>query len=344
MNKLESLKFLLGIIDPNYSFSPNIKLNDKSDIEPVVKIASKNGLYYILIEKLKEHGHEISENKQKKESEMKSLIDLKKTLEIIKTCAAELNIDYAVIKACSTVSHVPRDVDIFVRNKDRIRLIDSLEKKGMICVQKGITETALKNRNMKLDIYTEICYMGVDFIDTEFLLQSIQEDEIFGIKFQGLNYNSTMILMLVHSIFGHGSISLLDFIHLNNIRNEINIEECEKYAYSKGWGKVFKMALNKFDDITNIIYNNNEMIYFPYLFDKKFIMECVSGIDNFEMSFSEKFFLNVTFIQDRIIFEFNDTPIYNFVKSSETARNLINSLTASVKIKRGDKKSIDDKE
>ncbi len=38
-----------------------------------------------------------------------------------------------------------------------------------------------------------------------------------------------------------------------------------------------------------------------------------------------------------------DTPIYNLLKSFEPTRNLINSLTASVKVMRGDRKSVGEK-
>ena len=255
----------------------------------------------------------------------------------------DYGIEYIIIKACNTIPHIPRDVDIFVRNEDRTRIIKALEDNGMKCVQTGITETSLKGEYMKVDVYTEICYIGVDFMDGSFLRQSSIKDEVFEVEYSGLNNEANFLLMLVHSLFGHRSMTLLDFLHIKHIRGDIDMDACREYAHNRGWGSVFDLVLEKLDNITERIYENiEENIHFPYLFDRIFVLECVSGIEGLNMTGSDKIFFNATLIQDRLIYELKDTPLYNLLKSFEPTRHLINSLTGSVKKMRGDRKSVDE--
>ena len=345
MNKLDPMEIVLSVVDPKYPNDIHAEeiAKDKGLSKSAIKLAERNGLYYYFIYRLKELGVNpsfLGEERWKEEE--RRLSGLKNTITLLNKVSNDYGIAYIVIKACNTIPHIPRDVDIFVRNEDRTRIIKALEDNGMECVQRGITETSLKGEYMKVDVYTEICYIGVNFLNGDFLWQSGIKDEVFGIEYSGLNNEANFLLMLVHSLFGHRSISLLDFLHITHIRGDINIDGCREYAYERGWGIVFDLTLNKLDNIKERIYENNEIIYFPYLFDRSFILECVSGIEGLNLRGYNKIFLYITLVQDRIIYELKDTPLYNLLKSFNPARSLINSLTASVKTMRGDKKSEDE--
>ena len=345
MNNLNPMKVVLSVVDPDYPSDISVEemVKDRALLKSAIKLAEKNGLYYYFIYRLKEQGVYLSFlGEERWKEEERRLTGLKRCITLLNDVSKDYGIDYTIIKACNTIPHIPRDVDIFVRNEDRTKIIKALEDNGMKCVQRGITETALKGEYMKVDVYTEICYIGVEFMDGNFLLQSSIKDEVFGIEYSGLNNEANFLLMLVHSLFGHRSMSLLDFLHIKHIRGNINIDACRKYAYEKNWGMVFDLTLNKLDNIKKEMYENKKIIYFPYLFDRKFILKCVSGIEGLEMSVYNKIFLNATLVQDRIIYELKDTPLYNLLKSFEPTRHLINSLTASVKSMRGDRKSVDE--
>lgn len=341
---LDPMKVLLSVVDPEY---PNVVsldelTKDSALLKSTIKLAERNGLYYYFIYRLNELGADISfSEKNRWNEENQRLSELKETLILLNKVSNEYGIDYVIIKACNTIPHIPRDVDIFVRNEDRNKLIKALEDRGMKCVQTGIAETSLKGDYMKIDIYTEICYIGVDFMDAGFLLQSSVKDEVFGVEYNGLNNEANLLLLLVHSLFGHRSMSLLDFLHIKHIRGDINIDTCKKYAHERGWKSVFDLVLNELDILYERIYDGGVVIRFPYLFNKRFVLKCVSEMDVLDMGKYSKVFLHVALAQDRIIYELRDTPIYNLVKSFEPTRNLVNSLTASVKNMRGDRKSVD---
>ncbi len=344
MNNLDPMKVVLSVVDPEYPNDIQMEeiVKDRKLLKSAIKLAEKNGLYYYFIHRLMEMGVDLSIlGEERWNEEGRRLSGLKNTITLLNDVSKDYGIEYVTIKACNTIPHIPRDVDIFVRNEDRTRIIKALEDNGMKCVQAGITETSLKGEYMKVDVYTEICYIGVDFMDGDFLLQSRVKDGVFGIDYSGLNNEANFLLMLVHSLFGHRSISLLDFLHIKHIRRDIDMYMCREYAHEWGWESVFDLVLNELDTIHERIFERGEVISFPYLFGQDLIWKCVYGIKDLDMSGYNKMFLRLTLAQDRVIYELKDTPIYNLLKSCEPARNLINSLTANVKSRRGDMKSMD---
>jgi len=342
MKKPTPIKILLSYIDLAYpsTISPEELVGNDRLLNSVIRIAEKNGLYYSFISKLKEHGLVLNNQQEHRWNEEKQrLLELKKTIALLDEVATNGDIEYVIIKACNSIPHVPRDIDIFVRKEDRMKMIEALENKGMNCVQLGIAETSLKGEYMKVDIYTEICYIGVNFIDDEFLLQSSFKDEFFGVKYSGLNNEANLLLLLVHSLFGHRSISLLDFVHIKHIRESTDVDKCKRYALKMGWEPVFDLVLNDIDVIQKRFYSGLD-IPFPHLFGRGFVWNCIYGIRGLNLDLQNRIFFHITLVQDRIIYELKDTPIYDLIKSYEPTRNLINSLTAFIKSKRGDKKSI----
>lgn len=344
MDKKESMKLLLNIIDDDYE--PNNSLDsdnvDKKLLSSAMKLSIKNGLYYYFSKRIKQINADLNFNESVNLETKTELSKFKNTLDLIDhTCSSE-KINYVLIKDCNTISHIPRDIDILVKKKDRKRMIQALEIKGMRLVQDSVAETSLIDKNMKVDIYTEICYIGFEFIDVNFLLESQVPNQFFGQKYMGLTPEATFLLMLVHSLFGHRSMTLLDFLHLKNIKNDLDMDICRKYAYKNRWGKVFDYVSQEFCKLEHTIYEEKKIVYFPYMFKKEFFMKCISEIDNSNLTFFNKVFISITFIQDGIINELKDTPLYNFVKNYEPARNLVNTFTASTKIMRGDKKSSND--
>ena len=193
---------------------------------------------------------------------------------------------------------------------------------------------------MKVDVYTGICYFTVEFFDDKFLWNSRVNDRIFGIEYSGLSEEANFLVMLVHSLFGHRSMSLLDFLHMKYLMGNIqDMDFCRKYAYGRGWGLAFDLALRKVESIHERIYKGGEVVYFPYLFDREFVLQCISGIEGLDIRGVNKIFLRVSFVQDRVIYELKDTFIYNLLKSFEPTRKLYNSLGYFIRNMRGDKKS-----
>jgi hypothetical protein len=342
----KSIRFLLEVIDSNYKSDRSIEepIPEKNFLSNTIKLAKSNGLYYIFIYKLKTLGIAVSSFEEENwNAELFNLEKYRKTIKLLHELANFHHINYSIIKSCNTVPHVPRDIDIFIRKDDRITIINALQAIGMNCIHSDVTETSLKGDYTKTDIYTEICYMGVEFIDEDFLIHSVIEDKVFDVNYRGLDNESSLLLLIIHSLFGHRSITLLDFMHINNVIKDTNLNLCRTYANQRGWGKVFDLVLDKLGSIRYDIYENKEFIEFPYIFDTAFLIKCINNIDGFDVSIFNYLFIYIAFFQDKIIYELRDTKFYNILKSNEISRNYINSLTSVTKRLRGDRKSCSSK-
>ena len=341
MEKIDPMKILLTIVDSNYqggiSIDELINSNQKDLIlKRTLKLAERNGLRHYFIQKLDEGGIDLSFLKQEElADEMQRATDFKETVTFINSLANEHKLEYILIKLFSTIPHTPNDIDIFVRKEERQKFIKVLEDNDMVCLQSSPSETKFKGRYMKIDIYTEITYVGVDFIDESFLRKSAVKNNLLGVEYHGLNEKADFLLLLPHALFGHRRITLLDFLHLKNLKKSININGCREYAYEKGWGKVFDLILNQLDSLYQDMYVKNNIIYFPYIFDRDFTLKCIYQLDNFDKDKFNLFFFNISFYLEEIMYRLEGTTLYNILKFFNPTRNLFNSVCSFVKSKMG---------
>lgn len=344
MNKLDPMKVVLSVIDPEYPNDiPGEEIAKNVDLlKAAIKLAERNGVYYYFILRLRELNLDLSSLDEKRwNGELQKLSTLKKTLAFLNNMQKRYEIDYILIKACTKIPHVPRDVDILVHIKDRERIYDMFERDGMKVVYSNPVETAFdKEGYMKLDIYSRIQYVGMNFINSEFLWNSKVKDRMFGIGYLGLKDEANFILLLVHSLFGHRSMTLLDFLHIKALMNNIDKSVCREYTYEKGWGAVLDMGLEKLESVYKTIYTDGETVSFPYLFDRKFMLKCVASIEGLEMRRREKVFFSVSLGLDRLAYELAKSPFYNYLMAFRTGRRIFNSFGYFVRTRCGDRQGI----
>ena len=331
MNKLDPMKVILSVIDPEYPNDIHVEeiAKNRDLLKAAIKLAEQNGLYYYFILRLKELNINLSFLEEERwNKEEQKLSELKETIKLLNKVSNDYGIDYILIKACNTIPHIPRDVDIFVHKGEKRKIIEALGNSGMKCVRSDIAQTTLKKEKyLETDIYTGIRYFGVEFLDENFLWNSNVKSKIFGIEYPGLNEEADFLLTLIHSLFGHRVITLLDFLHIKSLRNNIrDINLCRKYAYEKGWGAVFDFVLNELDSLRRRIYKEGEIIHFPYLFGTNFILRCVSMVDGLYINKSNKIFLRISLILDKVIYRLKDSVLYNLLKSFEPTRKFLLSV------------------
>jgi hypothetical protein len=325
------MRIILSVVDPEYPEDIQVEeiSGNRDLLKAAIKLAEKNGLYYYFILRLKELNVDISFLEEERgNKEKQKLLELKETIMLLNKVSNDYGIDYILIKACNTIPHIPRDVDIFVHKGEKRKIIGAIGNNGTKCVRSDIAQTTLKKEKyLETDIYTGIRYFGVDFLDEKFLWTSNVKRKIFGIVYPGLNAEADFLLTLIHSLFGHRVITLLDFLHIKLLRDNIrDIDLCRKYAYEKGWGKVFDLVLNELDTIHRRIYKEGELIHFPHLFGTNFILKCVSMVDGLYINKSNKIFLRISLILDRVIYRLKDSALYNLLKSFEPTRKFLLSV------------------
>ena len=241
MNNLNSIEFILSVVDQDYQndLSLGELVKNKDFFLKAIQMAEKNGLYYNFIWELKNSNMDLPfMDKGRWEKEEEKLSAFKEAVGLLNTILKSSEIDYIVIKACNMLPHVPKDIDIFVPLEEKSKAIKALENEGFKCLRSDDIETILtKGENIKIDVYTRLNYFGIECIDEQFLLNSVTKDKIFGVEYQGLNKEANFLLMTVHSLFGHGAMTLLDFLHLKLLmKNGVDLNACREYAHEKGWG------------------------------------------------------------------------------------------------------------
>lgn len=340
MNDLDPMKIVLSVVDPEYPNDIQVEeiVKDRKLLKSAIKLAEKNGLYYYFIYRLKEQGVDLSLLGQERwKEEERRLACLKRSITLLNDVSKDYGIEYIIIKACNAIPHIPRDVDIFVRYEDRTKIITALEDNGMKCVISDVTETVLRKEGyIEIELYSKICYLGIDFIDESFFWKSNIKDKIFDIEYSGLNKEANFLLMLIHRLLGHRSMSLLDFLHMSSLKDDINIDVCRRHAHEKGWESVFDLALNELNGLYERMYKEGAVITFPYLYDRKFMLKCVSEIKGLKMGGHNKIIFYISLIQDGIIHELKDSFSYNLLKSFKPTRTVITFFIRLVKRMRGD--------
>lgn len=327
---------ILSIIEPNYPIKVNYSNFGKYKdlIECVIEAASKNGLEYLVSNKLEEKGIETNE------IDLKDLDKLKNTIKLLNIVSKESGIDYILIKDCNTVPHIPRDVDIFIRQNDKDKMISALKKHSLQLECSNIIETTVSGDDtLPLDVYTKIIYFDHEFLDEKFLFDSVEKREFFGIEYPGLNYEAEFLLTLLHGLFGHRRLTLLDFIHLKRIKEKNpNRNLCCDYAKKNNWDKSFSIMNRKFSEIQKNILEGH-LNNFPYLFDINFVMECIEAVDSINLSNKDKILIIYSLFLDGLKLKVENSPLNDTIKKHEWLRKTLLNIAYTSRTMRKDKYS-----
>lgn len=342
MSNPEPLEVVLTVVDPEYPKRIDIKeiVKDKKLFKSAIRFAEMNGLYYYFISRLKNLNLYLPFLDAKRwGEENKMLEEFKESIGLLNRVSNEYGIDYIIIKECNTIPHVPRDVDIFVREIDKVKIIEALKGYGMEYMETSVTQMILRKEGyIDIELYNRINYLAIDFIDENFLFESCITDTIFGIECTSLNEEANLLLTIIHGLMGHRRVSLLDFLHIKYIIGGANIDVCKQYARKNGWESVFNLTLDKLDSLHERIYKEGGIINFPYLFDRNFMMRCISELVDINAR-KLKIVFYISLIQDEIVEKSKNTFLYNVVKSHKSIEKLVASFFEIVDFKkiRGDR-------
>ena len=332
---------ILTLLDPEYAPGADIiKVvgENRRLLKPAVKLAERNGLYYYLMCRLKELNLDLLfESEKRWQEENAGLGRLKNTIALLNNISDDCGVAYIWIKSCHPITHIPRDVDILLKREERARFIGALEEKGMKYDRCDIQTVLDKKGFLRIDIYHEINYFNNKFIESTFLWSSVSQAQLVGITYPALNKEADFLLMLAHSLFNHRSMTLLDFLHMKSLRNDIDIATCREHAFNNGWGAVFDLSLKELDNVHRRIYEEGAAIRFPYIFDTDFVIKCVAMTDGLSLSRLNWMFLPVYLGLVRLRESQKDTSLYRLLRSFEPTRRLLNNCIKLLRIMRGDK-------
>jgi len=344
LDKLKPMDVILSLLYSNLLDSGTIKSSLKKDIflNQTMKLADINGVYYLFLLKLQEIGINIPSQQNRFKDELKKLGELKRTIEFLNKTSKSIKCKFMIIKACNEIPHVPRDIDILVKEKDKVTFTKKFHESGYKCIYSTNVETSYQKEGyLKIDIYTRIRYLTIDFIDPEYLWDSYIVRKFFDIKYPTLENDANILLMFAHSLYGHRNMTLLDFLHIKRALNNTDIANCRKLANQGGWKNTFNMIYSKFGEITNSIStNDSRSISFPYRFSPSFINQSISQLNQVKLSKKTRIFLYLSFILDRFLFDMQKTRLYDSLSNNYWIRKKMNSFNYFIRHGCGDDKSM----
>jgi hypothetical protein len=343
MNKPDSMSVIISVIYSNaldYRVVEELLKNDRF-LKKTLRLAEINGLYYYFMLKLREFGIEVPLQEERFNKELEKLSAFKETIRLLNTISRSIQSDYMIIKACTEIPHVPRDIDILVHESDKDKYSKAFENIGMTCVHSNDVETSFsKEGYLKVDIYTGVRYVTIDFLKDEYLWSSYKTGETAGVAHPLLGNEANILLMLVHSLYGHRSMTFLDFLHIARIMENSDINLARKYAFECGWGETFEAILNKFNEINeSIIGGTSANMLFPYRFSPNFVMNSISHMEHLKLDRKTKMFLHFSFFIDRVLYDLRKSRVYDILLNYQWIRNSFNSFNYFVRHACGDDKS-----
>src|SRR5437879_10531812 len=181
--------------------------------------AWKHGLYCAFLKTSLACGHRLPAHERARwEAQYHGIVGLQASLDALADTSQSVGIEFLVIKNIQTIEHVPRDLDIFVRDSDRGAFLERLRSEGFEFVYNDGSEISLaRPGSMRVDVYSRIHYLGRDFLDEAYLFRSRAAIRLHQREVTGLEPEAASLLNSAHAMFGHGAITLLDFLEFRRL-------------------------------------------------------------------------------------------------------------------------------
>ncbi|GEM_PF-2993369 len=339
----EGYRFLLSAILPGETDpdSGRMGTSDVHVLREAIRIARANGLYLPLGRRLLESGRSLAGHDQALwNTEVEQHANLLRTIRFLNEASEGGGIDYLVIKDCPTIDHVPRDVDVLVHGEDRDAFLRLLQRRGLELEYASAAETSLRGPGMlRIDVYSEIRYLGREFIREEFLWGSERVRSTAGVDHPGLTAEATYLLNLIHGFLGRGSITLLDFLDFVRLEAEFRDPHAmRREASGCGWARLFDRLVEDLTEKRHTIMDEGGMFPFPCRYPRAFVIDSLGEIDALSLGPRERLAFRASLLLDDVVFHLENAGIANGLRKLRFAPRLGNTLGHGLRHIRGDSK------
>lgn len=316
-----------------------VLMEDSQALDATIALAKANGLYFPFMKWLIGLVGRVPPQEEKQwASELQSMSEFRDTIGILNAISDRAGIDYIIIKNSSIIEHVPRDVDILVRDQDREKLLDLLRAYGLKLVHHDKSETSLAMSGLlSVDVYTRIHYIGMDFLNEKVLWKSRMDSSTHGMHHPGLTPETAYLLNSIHGLLGHGRLTLLDFLDLIGLEKHIsNPAVCRAQAVAFGWDRVFDFLTDRLKALQSRMYEQRRPVRFPHRYSKRFILRCISALDGHSPRWREKSALRLSLFWDDLVLYSENSRVGGVMKRSTIATWITNSIGHRLRSLRGD--------
>lgn len=285
MRRENDLMFLLSVLHPLYrnEYESTVKAmrESKTSIKGILKKAVENEVAGSFVQLIVREGFSDPILRIALARFNKSVVLLKRTLNLIKKLSDKLGKDILVIKLHHPYPLTFEDVDILVRQEDFRDVVRVLETEGMRDVSRQTRLALIKrlqHRNQELsmwkrgfweiELYTDFSWSRLHSLNAPFCWRNTRRVNIFGIECQVPSPEADLLILVNHAIFKEGKVTLRDFLYMNSILDQkVNVKIQFTEAKKFGWEQPFLALISKLREwykspFKEIQFKN---ICFPYM-------------------------------------------------------------------------------
>jgi len=298
MRQENDLLFLLSTLHPlyrnEYTSTEKAIWESKIDIKRILKKAVENEVAGSFVQLIVREGFSDPILHIALARFNKSIVLLKRTLDLIWKLSEELGKDILVIKLHPPYPLMFDDVDILVRQEDFRDVVRALETRGMRDISRQTRLAQIKrlqHRNQEvsmwkkgfweIELYTDFSWSRLPSLNTSFCWRNTRSVNIFGIECQVPSLEAELLILVNHAIFKEGKVTLRDFLYINFIldkKTDVKIPYAE--AKNFGWEQSFQVLISKLREWYKFSLNEipSKNLCFPYLLPLKMICYSVSKL------------------------------------------------------------------
>jgi len=347
----DAISLVLYYVDDEYCKThpnlPTTMRNKKADWVKALRIAKENGLLHYFSRRLLDNGGELPSNLLGRviEQEEMSFVKLRETLYFVNSLFKDEGLDFMFIKLYRGISYAPRAVDILVKHKDMLRAISLFKKNGFKVESFSDVEIQCQRADLlKVDLYCGFYYLSLPFIDDEFLWRDHRIVAIEGVDCVVPAFEADFLSLVIHSLLGHGHISLLDFLYAKGLLNSerLSFDKMLKEAEKYGWAHAFTKVFRTLKELHESLYSSPNFpkgIRFPFVYSTKFTFEAFQAFAGLPVDMQTKLFFILSAFLDAAYHKYLNTGQVISMEIPKQLKSIIAKSLYKVRQQRGDRKT-----
>jgi hypothetical protein len=335
----DAFRLVLACADHDELRLPDV---DGRTLDAALRLAQANGLFTAVGRGLERAGRTLPGwARAASHAEAQARASYVRSLELLVSASEDAGRGYALIKNVRRIEHVPRDVDVFVRGADLEPFLAALRARGCRIVADDAEISAHAPGHLRIDLYARIHYLGRDFVLGETLEAARTRETIAGVRTPTVPADVAYALNSIHSVLGHGALSLLDLLDLKHLARPLgDLRLARAHAERCGWARAFDAWSAYVAGLARALDDGTPPA-FPHRHGRRFILRFLSLLDGPALDRRERLALGASLLLDDVIFATEGAGLGEAVRRSRAATGVANAAGHRLRTLRGDRKRAD---
>lgn len=170
-----------------------------------------------------------------------------KTLNFINT----IPVDKLIYKSHTNIRNpYVNDIDLLVSNNDISTFLDFVRKEGGNIVSNEANKFECSINGLdKIEPHLAISWLGIAYVDDNFLWQNVRQTEMLSVPIYVPNYEAELLVHAAHIIFSHSFVRFNDYLYLRYLLSQnLDMNKVYSQAAKYGWDEPLKKLMLMIND------------------------------------------------------------------------------------------------